>query len=113
VVTAVGPDTLILRAGIIDITSDVPPAARYVDIRLSAVGEATFVVQLIDPGSGVIQATVGERRKIQPGSGATNRPTTEATVWTDVEQWARSLGMDFRRELDKAKKKADEKAEKK
>jgi hypothetical protein len=109
VVNTLGPDTLILRAGIIDIISDVPPAARHFDVRLSAVGEGTFVVQMIDPTSGVIQATVGERRKIQPGAGAGNKPATESTVWTDVEQWARMLGMDFRRELDKAKKKAEEK----
>jgi len=108
-VTVVGPDTLILRAGILDIISDVPPAARHVDVRLSAVGEGTFVVQLIDASSGVIQATVGERRKIQPPGANPGRPATEATVWTDVEQWARSLGMDFRRELDKAKKKKAEK----
>lgn len=107
VVTSVGPDTLILRAGILDIISEVPPAARHLDVRLSAVGEGTFFVQMIDAATGVIQATVGERRKIQPGAGATNRPATESTVWTDVEQWTRVLGMDFRRELDKAKKKAE------
>jgi hypothetical protein len=109
VVDTVGPETLILRAGVLDITSDVPPAARHVDAYLSSVGEGTFVVQMIDAKSGVIQATVGERRKIQPPAGAVGKRATTASVWGDVEQWAHAVAADFRRELDKAKKKAEKK----
>ena len=111
-VDAVGPDTLILRGGILDIISNVPPNVSRRDTYLSAVGEGTFVVQLIDSRSGVMQAVVGERRRIQPpgaGPDAFAKPANFATVWADIEQWARGLAADFRRELDAAKKKADKK----
>lgn len=110
VVDTVGPDTLILRAGVLDIISDVPPSARHVDAYLSSVGEGTFVIQMIDAKSGVVQATVGERRKIRsPAAGVDSVGTraTTASVWAEVEQWAQAVSADFRRELDKAKKKAE------
>jgi len=112
VVDTVDSDTLLVRTGILDITSEVPAAARHVDAYLSAVGEGTLLVQLIDPTTGVIQATVAERRKIQSpvaGQGGAAQRATANSVWSDVELWARSLANEFRRELDKAKAKAEKK----
>jgi hypothetical protein len=111
VVDEIGPGTLIVQASMLDIVSNVPPpAAGRVDIYLSAVGEATIAFQLIDAESGVIQATISERRRIQP-PGTMNTvstiPTNQATVWADVARWARKAAVDLRRELEKTAKKSD------
>ena len=78
------------------------------DVYLATVGEATLFIDLIDAETGVIQARVGERRKIQPpGSGRIDEfsmPTNSVTVWSDVGRWARSAASKLRRELEKAQK---------
>ncbi len=110
IVDEVGPDTLIVRGAVLDIVSDVPPTRTGVnDVYLSSVGEATFVIELIDSETGVIQARVAERRRIQP-PGRMNEvssvPANSATVWSDVKLWANKVGQDVRRALEKAYKKA-------
>ena len=110
VVDEIGPDTLIVRAAVLDIVSDVPPKLTGVNnVYLTAVGEATFVFELIDAETGVIQARVAERRRIQP-QGRMNTvssvPANSATVWSDVTLWANQVGQDVRRALEKAQKKA-------
>lgn len=110
VVDEVGPDTLILRSGVLDIVSDVPPPySGMSNIYLSSVGQATIVFQLIDAETGVIQATAGERQEIQPrgrGHMVSNIPVSENTVWVEVERWARQAAQDLRKALEKARKKA-------
>ena len=109
VVDAVGPETLIVRAGFLDIVSDVPPnVERYGNIHLASVGEATIVFELIDAATGVIQARAAERQQIQPewrNRGVNTAPANSATVWADVERWAREQAQDLRQALEKAKKK--------
>jgi len=109
VVQEVGPGTLLVRGGILDIISNVSKdILRRGNTHLTSVGEGTFVVELIDAETGVIQARLAERRKIQP-PGASGIPTAanRATVWADVDQWARAVAQDFRKALEKAKKKAE------
>ncbi len=110
VVDRPGPGTLIVRAGFLDIVSDVPPnPTRTGNIYLAAVGEATLVFELIDAETGVIQARAAERRPIQPDvrmRGVNTAPANSATVWADVERWARDRAQDLRKALEKAKKKA-------
>jgi len=110
VVDEVGPDTLIVRAAVMDITSNVPPRfTGTADIYLASVGEATFVFELIDSETGVIQARTGERRVIQPPGGTykvSQVPANSASVWNDVERWARDVAHDLRKALEKAQKKA-------
>ena len=110
VVDEVGLDTLIVVVAMLDIVSDVPPTRPgNQDAHLSAVGEATFLFELIDSETGVIQARFGERRSIQPRSrmrGVSRRPTNSSTVWTEVKVWAEQLAEDSRRALEKAHKKA-------
>jgi hypothetical protein len=110
VVDQVGPETLIVRAGFLDIVSDVPPnVERYGNIYLASVGEATIVFELIDASTGVIQARAAERQQIQPEwrtRGVNTAPANSATVWADVERWAREQAQDLRKALEKAKKKA-------
>jgi hypothetical protein len=109
VVDAVSPGTLIVRAGFLDIVSDVPPnVERYGNIHLASVGEATIVFELIDATTGVIQARAAERQQIQPEwrtRGVNTAPANSATVWADVERWAREQAQDLRKALEKAKKK--------
>jgi hypothetical protein len=111
VVDAVGPQTLIVRAGFLDITSSVPPnVERYGNIHLASVGEATIVFELIDASTGVIQARAAERQLIQPEwrtRGVNTAPANAATVWSDVERWAHEQALDLRKALEKAKKKAE------
>jgi len=110
VVDQVGPRTLIVRAGFLDVISHVPPNVdRYENIHLASVGEATILFELIDAATGVIQARAGERRLIQPDArmrGVNTAPANSATVWNDVERWARERAQDLRKALEKAKKKA-------
>ncbi|MGD8439321.1 MAG: DUF3313 family protein, partial [Holophagae bacterium] len=81
----IGPNTLIVRPMVLDITSNVPPnVGRPGNIYLSAMGEATFAFEIIDAETGVIQARTADRRLIQPRSRmneVSRVPTTRATVW--------------------------------
>ena len=110
VVDEVGPETLIVRLAMLDIVSDVPSTSPGVkDVYLSAVGEATFLIELIDSETGVIQARVGERRRIQPRgrmNDVSSIPANSSTVWSEVKVWADQVAEDFRRALEKAHKKA-------
>ena len=110
VVDEVGPDTLLVRAMLVDIISNVPPKfTGTADVYISSVGEATFIFELIDSETGVVQATVSERRQIQPRSQmhqVNTRPANSATVWSDVKRWATEVARDLRKALEKAHKKA-------
>ena len=109
-VDKVGPDTLLVRAMVVDIVSNVPPSfTGTADIHLSSVGEATFIFELIDSETGEVQATVGERRLIQPPgrmNDVSAAPANSATVYSDIERWANSVARDLRTALEKAHKKA-------
>jgi len=113
VVDQAGPGTLIVRGGVLDIVSNVPPTARRSTVFLSSVGEGTFVFEMIDAETGLMQARVAERRRIQADPNAVRAsgiPVNANTVWSEVELWTRSVARDLRRELDKAKKRAEKEA---
>lgn len=105
-----GPNTLIVRPMMLDITSDVPPSTLgYTNVYLASVGEATIVFELIDAETGVILARAGERRRIQPQSrmvGVNPAPMTSATVYADIQRWSYEVARELRVALDKARKKA-------
>jgi hypothetical protein len=111
VVETVGPGTLLVRGGVLDIVSDVPPdATRRGNVYLAAVGSGVIFFELIDAETGVIQARVAERRTIQPQSrmhSVNTVPANANSVWMDVERWAREQAQQLRKELEKAKKKAE------
>ena len=103
----VGPGTLLVRGAVLDIVSYVPPNLSGGGIHLASVGEATIVFELIDAETGVVQARVADRRNIQPQqrmNQVNSAPVNSATVWNDVEQWARGEARTLKKELDKAKK---------
>ena len=106
----VGPDTLLVRGAVLDIVSNVPPNLSGGGIHLASVGQATIVFELIDAETGVVQARAAERRAIQPPqrmNQVNTAPVNAASVWNDVEQWARGEAQVLRKALDKAKKKAE------
>ena len=111
VTDTVGPGTLLVRGAVLDIVSDVPPNATMAgNLHLSSVGQATMVFELIDAETGVVQARAAERRDIAPPSRMNTvnpAPVNPASVWNDVEQWARGEAQVLRKALDKAKKKAE------
>ncbi len=113
IVDTVGPGTLLIRAAVIDIVSNVPPnVGRLANVHLASMGEATFVFELIDAETGVIQARTADRRYIQPPSAMNTvsaAPANSATAWNYVEMWAQDQAMTLRRGLDKAAKKAAKK----
>ncbi len=84
IVDTVGPGTLLIRAAMLDIVSNVPPnVGRLANVHLSSMGEATFVFELIDAETGVIQARTADRRYIQPPSAMNTvsaAPTNSATA---------------------------------
>ncbi len=110
-VDQIGPDTLIVRGAFVDIVSSVPPeSASRLRMHLADVGEATFVCELIDAETGVIQARISERREIRPPSRmnrVSDMPATRATIWNDVRIWAVDLAVDLRRQLERARKQAE------
>ena len=113
VVDHAGPGTLIVRGGVLDIVSSVPPTASRSTIFLSSLGEGTFVFEMIDSETGLMQARVAERRRIQADPNAMSPsgiPVNANTVWSEVELWTRSVARDLRQAIDKAKKEAEKEA---
>jgi hypothetical protein len=106
VVDQIGSNTLIMRAAVIDIVSNVPPdLIGRGDVYLSNIGEATLVLELIDAEDGETVAVVSERQRIQAGTGRIDSfsvPANRATVMSEVKRWARRAASKLRKELEKA-----------
>jgi hypothetical protein len=102
-----GPDTLLVRASILDIVCNVPPT--FVDRREvypSVVGKGTLRFELIDAETGVIQARLEERSRVLPpsriASDVSQMPVYRETMWRDIERWSRNGASELRRVLDEA-----------
>jgi hypothetical protein len=110
IVDTPGPSTILIKAAVVDIVSNVPP--EYIgrsEVYLATTGEATLVLELLDSETGAVLAYVEDRRKIQPAgsSGSINSftmPSNSVTVWADVKRWARSGASRLRTTLEKAQK---------
>jgi len=102
---AIGPNTLIMRAAVLDIISLVPPETiGRSDVYLSSVGEATLVLELLDADTGDVVAVVSERRAMgrTGGMDSMTMPTNSATILSEIRRWAQSAGSKLGSELDKA-----------
>lgn len=89
VVEARGPEVLLLRAGLLDVVSRVPPEriGRSM-VFLDSVGEATLVMELRDSTSGAILARAVDRRAAETPPGSVTQSTT-ATNRADVRRLCR------------------------
>ena len=100
VTDAPGPNVLIIRGGLHDIVSRVPPElVGRGDIFLRSVGEATIVIEAVDSMSGEVLARMVERRSAERPGGQMQR-SSPVTTWAEIRRlarrWASTLvdGMD-------------------
>jgi len=103
VVEEPGPDTLIIRGGLLDIISKVPPDLMGSgQIYLTSVAEATLVIEVVDSLSGEVIYRAVERRAAQrPGQTAMSAiPANTVTTWAEVKRWAQRWGRKLREGLD-------------
>jgi len=95
VVDEPGPDVLIIRGGLHDIVSFVPPEPiGRGEIWLSSVGEITLLLEVVDSLSGEVIARAVERRAAERGGGMAiqaNRVTTWAELRRLTRRWATTL----------------------
>lgn len=98
VVDKPGPDVLIIRGGLGDIVSRVPPdqAGRH-EVYLSSVGEATLLLEVVDSMSGEVLFRGLERRSAER-TGPMRSST--ATTYSEVRRLARRWGEKLRKGLD-------------
>ena len=106
IVDEIGPNTLVLRGGLADIISKVPPEfVGRSEIYLASVGAATFVLELVNASNGEVVAMVAERRAMQTLNAMTGYVTVQSnkvTVRGDVKRWSTSLARRLRNAMDKA-----------
>ncbi len=94
-VNEAGPDVLLIKGGLIDVVSYVPPeqGGRY-EIFLERIGEATLILEIRDSISEAIIARVVDRRAAENVSRdfqRANRATNTAEVRRLAGIWARIL----------------------
>ncbi len=100
VVDEPGPDVLIIRGGLHDIVSFVPPEPiGRGEIWLSSVGEITLLLEVVDSLSGEVIARAVERRAAQRGGGTAIRANT-VTTWAELRRLARRWATTLRDGLD-------------
>lgn len=100
VTDSAGPDVLIIRGGLTDIVSNVPP--EYIgrsEVFLSSVGEATLVLEIVDSMSGEVLFRAADRRAAER-AGTTPVRSSSVTNWAEVRRLARSWGIRLREGLD-------------
>ena len=89
-----GPDVVVLRAGLIDVVSNVPEEGPGPErIFISTIGAATLVIELQDSMSGEILARATERRTAEPAGDLqlSTRAGNLATIRREARRWGRSL----------------------
>jgi len=95
IVNEPGPDVLLIRGGLLDVVSYVPPDPMgRTEIYLSRVGEATLVLEIRDSVSDAILVRAVDRRAAEDlASGFTksNRVQNTSEVRRMVQIWARLL----------------------
>lgn len=95
IVSEAGPDVLLIKGGLIDVVSHVPPdqPGRH-EIFLDKIGEATLVLEISDSVSKAVIARVVDRRAaadVKDGFQRSNRAINTAEVRRLAGIWARIL----------------------
>ena len=89
-----GPDVLLIRVGLLDVVSYVPPEPiSRGEIFLSEIGAATLVLEIRDSQTGAILVRAADRSTIGKGMGMTrsNRATNTFEVKAVVRSWMSAL----------------------
>jgi len=89
-----GPDVLLIRGGLLDVVSYVPPdSVGRSEIFLGRVGEATLVLEIRDSVSEAIIVRAVDRRAAEDAMGMTrsNRVNNASDVRRMARTWARLL----------------------
>jgi len=98
-VEALGPGVLIVRGGLLDVVSRVPPASvGRSDVYLESLGAATLVIELVDPETNTVLLRAIDRRELQ-GSG-NSLPASAVTSWQEVRRLADDWAQRLREGLD-------------
>ena len=85
---APGPDVLMIRGGLIDVVSHVPPeTVGRSDIYLKSVGEATLVIEISDSESNAPLVRIVDRRAAGRVNGIRSNTVTN---WSEVRLVART-----------------------
>lgn len=94
IVEEAGPDVLLVRGGLLDVVSRVPPETiGRSRIFIDSVGEATLILEIRSSVSNSIYARAVDRRAAQTGATMTesNRVTNRAEVRRLGRRWGRML----------------------
>lgn len=95
-----GPDVLIIRGGLHDIISRVPPEfVGRSEIYLRSVGEATIIIEGVDSQSGEVIFRAVERRSAER-PGGDMMLMSPVTTWAEVRRLARRWASTLRDGLD-------------
>ena len=90
-----GPDVLMVRGGLLDVISYVPPqTVGRSEVYLRSVGEATLVLELRDSETGTILARSIERRAAEQAGGSlqfSSTVTNSAEARRLIRRWAVQL----------------------
>jgi hypothetical protein len=100
VVDEPGQDVLIVRGGLHDIMSRVPPEMiGRGETYLSSVGEITLILEVVDSMSGEVIARAAERRALDR-SGGMAMVSNSVTTWAEVRRLTRRWATMLREGLD-------------
>jgi len=94
IVEEAGPEVLLIRGGLLDVVSRVPPeTVGRSRIFIDSVGEATLILEIRSSVSNSIYARAVDRRAAQSGATMTesNRVTNRAEVRRLGRRWGRML----------------------
>ena len=89
-----GPNTLILKAAIIDVVSFIPPEPMgRADFYLRSIGEATLVLEIVDSQSKAVLVRAADRRSAEQRGIVmeSSRGLNRSQVRQVASQWARLL----------------------
>lgn len=106
VTDTIDDQTIIMRGGVVDIVSKVPP--RFVgrsEVYLASVGEVTLFLEFLDGKTGEVLARISERRSLGSNRGTIDMwsmPANSVTIRADISRWATSTARRLRKELDDA-----------
>jgi len=110
-VTEPGPDVLLIRGGLLDVVSFVPPEPMTSgNIYLSRVGEATLVLEIRDSMTGAILLRAVDRRAAEDAARMFSN-SNRVTNASEVRRLARIWGQILREGLDRFMAEGDEAGE--